>query len=116
PAPLSASSSIARRVGAPGNPRRARSADSQPWCCSPAVSSAAAETPSAVSVIGFRFISRDHRLSSAILPGSRVGRGCVRVRNTDCLQNLSLKMLHRFCLGLGLMVPAQEMQEAVDNE
>ena len=34
PAPLSASSSIARKVGAPGSPSRARSAASQPWCCS----------------------------------------------------------------------------------
>ena len=49
--PLSASSSVARSVGAPGRPSRARSAASQLWGCSAATSPAAGGGPSGLSVI-----------------------------------------------------------------
>src|SRR5262245_40129419 len=110
PAPLSASSSIERKVGAPGKPRRARNAASQLWG-----SSAAVDAPSDLSVIDLTLMAGNQ---STPLSRGRSGRGRsgIGVGNADGGQDLGLQALHLLSRGLGLMVVSEQVQQAVNHE
>src|SRR5262245_33753102 len=114
PAAFSSASRVARRVGAPGMPSRARSAESQPWPGSP-VSWVAGVTPSDLAV-------GDLPLMAWVRPGNdktlMLARraGGVGVLEAERRQNLRFQPLHLDGLRLGFVVIADEVQKTVQDK
>ena len=120
PAPLRASSSIARSVGAPGRPSLARRAASQLCEGSGAGSAAPAGVPSALSFIGLTLLMLMAGQVETLSSCTRIFHGDAEAAcgsaNADRRQDVGFQALHLVGRRVGLMVVAQQMQEAVDDE
>src|SRR5204863_5370572 len=118
-APLSASSSIARSVGAPGRPSLARRAASQLCEGSGAVSAAPAGAPSGLSFICLTLLTlmavRENTWSNNTSLSWHRGGG-VGIGDADRRKDIDLQELHRLSFAVRVVIVAQEMQQAVNDE
>src|SRR5262245_32182636 len=112
PAPLSSASRVARNVGAPGRPSRARSVDSQPYPCSLAAAAAAAWLSD--------FSCVDLTLMARSMPARRLGlhrqlKG-VGVFESEARQNFRFQPLHFGGFRIADVVVAKQVQEPVHDQ
>src|SRR5262249_4091402 len=112
PAPFSSASSVARKVGAPGRPSRARSVDSQPCPCSLAAAAAAAWL-SDFSGVGLTLMARS-------MPARRLGlhrqlKG-VRIFASKARQTFGFQPLYFGGIRVGDVVIAKQVQEPMYDQ
>src|SRR5262245_19227620 len=114
PAAFSSASSVARSVGAPGMPSRARSAESQPCAGSPATW-AAGWTPSdlALGDLPLMAWARPGNGKTLMLAGRARGVGILEAERR---QNLRLQLFHLDGLCLRFVVIADEVQKTVQDK
>src|SRR5262249_8017401 len=112
PAPLSSASSVARNVGAPGRPSRARSVDSQPCPCSPPAAAAAAWLSDFsgvdLTLMAWRIPARRLRLHRQL-------KG-VGIFQSKAREIFRFQPLHFGGSRVADVVVADEMQEAVHDQ